>query len=84
MVSSGVWSGEIPLERAHNLGSVVRGEQATMRSELERIGYLGTIPCSYDANPMAAHFELHVEQGPILEKESRTIGIVQGVQAYRW
>jgi hydantoinase/carbamoylase family amidase len=33
---------------------------------------------------MAAHFELHIEQGPILEAESRNIGIVRGAQAYRW
>ena len=84
MVSSGVWSGEIPLERAHSLPSVVRGETATIRSELERIGYLGSVPCDHATNPIAAHFELHIEQGPILGKEKRKIGIVKGVQAYKW
>ena len=29
-------------------------------------------------------FELHIEQGPILEDEGRMIGIVQGVQGMRW
>ena len=29
-------------------------------------------------------FELHIEQGPILEAEGRMIGVVQGVQAMRW
>ena len=29
-------------------------------------------------------FELHIEQGPILEDEGRIIGIVQGVQGMRW
>ena len=33
---------------------------------------------------MAAHFELHIEQGPILEAENRRIGVVQGVQSYKW
>ena len=33
---------------------------------------------------MAAHFELHIEQGPILEAEKRKVGIVKGAQAYRW
>jgi len=84
MVSSGVWAGEIPLERAHNLASVTRGEKATIRSELERIGYLGDHPCNHETTPMAAHFELHIEQGPILERESRKIGIVEGAQAYKW
>ena len=85
MVSSGVWCGEIPLEKAHNLASVVPGqEKQTMRTELERIGYKGDVACSHKATPMAAHFELHIEQGPTLENEKRKIGIVEGVQAYRW
>jgi acetylornithine deacetylase/succinyl-diaminopimelate desuccinylase-like protein len=33
---------------------------------------------------MAAHFELHIKQGPLLEASRRKIGIVKGVQAYRW
>ncbi|KAM7188906.1 hypothetical protein V8F33_010353 [Rhypophila sp. PSN 637] len=83
MVSSGVWAGEIPLHRAHELREV-DGKGATMKDELERIGYLGTLPASYEANPMAAHFELHIEQGPILEANKQNIGVVCGVQAYRW
>ncbi|KAI5240062.1 amidase [Aureobasidium subglaciale] len=83
MVSSGVWSHNIPLTHAHALKEVGSGT-ATMKSELERIGYLGETPCSYEAMPLAAHFELHIEQGPILEAEERKIGVVQGVQAYKW
>ena len=33
---------------------------------------------------MAAHFELHIEQGPLLEIANKKIGIVTGVQAYKW
>ncbi|KAI0533425.1 hypothetical protein GGR58DRAFT_486722 [Xylaria digitata] len=83
MVSSGVWAEEIPLETAYNLRGV-GGGTATMKSELERIGYLGSIPASYKSTPMAAHFELHIEQGPLLEAEKQKIGVVHGVQAYRW
>lgn len=83
MVSSGVWAEDIPLERAHHLQEV-GGGIATMKSELERIGYLGNIPASYRATPMTAHFELHIEQGPILEAEKQKIGVVKGVQAYKW
>ncbi|KIW01126.1 hypothetical protein, variant [Verruconis gallopava] len=83
MISSGVWAEQIPLERAHNLKEV-GGGTATMKSELERIGYMGSTPASYRSVPMAAHFELHIEQGPILEAEERKIGIVKGVQAYKW
>lgn len=85
MVSSGVWAESIPLEKAHNLKSVIpANDTATMKSELERIGYLGSTPASYRSTPMAAHFELHIEQGPILEAENRRIGVVRGVQAYKW
>lgn len=88
MVSSGVWAEDIPLERAHNLAEVGGGGggggTATMKSELARIGYLGAVPASYRATPMTAHFELHIEQGPILEAERQKVGVVQGVQAYKW
>lgn len=85
MVSSGVWAESVPLEKAHNLKSVIpSNDTATMKSELERIGYLGSTPASYKSTPMAAHFELHIEQGPILEAENRRIGVVKGVQAYKW
>lgn len=85
MVSSGVWAESIPLEDAHNLKSVIpANDTATMKSELERIGYLGSAPASYKSTPMAAHFELHIEQGPILEAENRRVGVVRGVQAYKW
>ncbi|KAI2617748.1 amidase [Hypoxylon sp. NC1633] len=83
MSSSGVWAGDISLEHAHNLQEV-GGGTATMKSELERIGYLGSTPASYRSMPMAAHFELHIEQGPILETEQQKVGVVQGVQAYKW
>ncbi|TIA36466.1 amidase, partial [Aureobasidium pullulans] len=83
MVSSGVWAGDIPISHAHSLKEVGTGT-ATMKSELQRIGYLGDTACSHEAMPLAAHFELHIEQGPILEAENRKIGIVQGVQAYKW
>ncbi|CAI6264321.1 unnamed protein product [Periconia digitata] len=83
MSSSGVWAGSIPLETAHNLREVHPGT-ATMASELSRIGYLGTTPSSYTSIPMAAHFELHIEQGPLLEIANKKIGVVKGVQAYKW
>jgi hydantoinase/carbamoylase family amidase len=84
VVSSGVWAGELPLEKAHDLASVVKGDKSTMLSELKRIGYLGEVECSHEATPIAAHFELHIEQGSHLERESKKIGIVEGIQAYRW
>ncbi|KAL5395902.1 hypothetical protein PMIN06_005211 [Paraphaeosphaeria minitans] len=83
MSSSGVWAGSIPLSTAHNLREVHPGT-ATMAEELSRIGYLGSVPASHEATPMAAHFELHIEQGPLLEMANKKVGVVTGVQAYKW
>jgi hydantoinase/carbamoylase family amidase len=83
MVASGVWAGAISLEKAHSLIEVGRGN-ATQKSELERIGYLGPLEASHKANPIGAHFELHIEQGPILESSGGKIGAVEGAQAYKW
>ena len=88
MVASGVWAGKIALEKAHELKEVTPTEHGatprTMKEELEKIGYLGSVECSHEAMPMAAHFELHIEQGPHLVNSGEKIGIVEGVQAYEW
>ncbi|OJJ49172.1 hypothetical protein ASPZODRAFT_1412057 [Penicilliopsis zonata CBS 506.65] len=92
MVSSGVWAECIPLERAHGLKEVptvaslstAASAPETMKSALEKIKYLGPVPCSYKETPMAAHFELHIEQGPHLVSAGQRVGVVTAVQAYRW
>jgi N-carbamoyl-L-amino-acid hydrolase len=50
--------------------------------ELTRIGYKG----SHKAGSIkfSSMFELHIEQGPILEAESKMVGVVTGVQGMRW
>ncbi|KAK2590133.1 hypothetical protein QQS21_012186 [Conoideocrella luteorostrata] len=86
MVSSGVWAGKIPLEKAWSLADIF-DPSATMQSELQRHGYIGDVECSSDARtgyPLTAHFELHIEQGPILERSGKKIGVVQGSQGYKW
>ena len=84
MCSSGVWAGAIPIEKAWGLRDV-HNPGLTLRSELERHGYLGEIPCDATSGfRLGAHFELHIEQGPILQENKRSIGIVQGAQGYRW
>ncbi|MCJ1244070.1 hypothetical protein MMC30_001267 [Trapelia coarctata] len=83
MLASGVWAGATPISTAHSLVEVGGGER-TVKQELERIGYLGDMEASYKAMPLAAHFELHIEQGPYLEGEQKKIGVVKGVQAYTW
>lgn len=83
IVGSGVWCGDVPLEKAWNLQDV-KDSSLTMKSELSKIGFLGDTKCSHEATPLAAHFELHIEQGPILEASGKKVGIVQGGQAYKW
>lgn len=78
---SSVWSGMQTLEAQHALRDLGGTE---MKSELQRIGFLGQEKCSYIDMPLMAHFELHIEQVLILEKEGKKIGIVGGVQAMRW
>ena len=51
-------------------------------AELQRIGYRGTEPVG--KHKFQAMFELHIEQGPILEAENKVIGVVTGVQGMRW
>ncbi len=88
-VASAVWSGAIPLHTGWNCTeAAVFAEPGrppqTMKQELARIGYLGAARASHAAQPIAAHFELHIEQGPVLERERRRIGVVTGAQACHW
>lgn len=80
-VSSGVWADVIPLETAWDLREVLAANPKSMKEELDRIGYCGDQPASYRSNPFAAHFELHIEQGPILEDEGLKIGVVHGKES---
>ena len=92
MISSGVWAECIPLSKAHGFKEVptvaslptAASAPETMKTALEKIGYMGSVPCSYKSTPMAAHFELHIEQGPHLVSAGQRVGVVTAVQAYRW
>ena len=81
MLCSGVWGGEFTAEYAQGRQDP---EGNTLGGELKRIGYNGPTPCSFDANPLLAHFEVHIEQGPILDVAQKPVGIVRGVQSIRW
>jgi len=50
--------------------------------ELERIGYRGSE--SVSGHKLGAYFELHIEQGPILEIEHKVIGVVTGARGQLW
>ena len=59
MVSSGVWAGELPLQTVYDLRDI-HDQRISVRSELERHGYLGGVACSSspEGYPLGAHFEL--------------------------
>ncbi|MBS0579844.1 MAG: Zn-dependent hydrolase [Proteobacteria bacterium] len=79
MLGSGVVAGAYDLEYAY-----ARQDRDGVRldAELARIGYRGRSA----ARPRQFHaaFEAHIEQGPILEAESTTIGAVTGIQGAYW
>ncbi|WPK24809.1 hypothetical protein PUMCH_002100 [Australozyma saopauloensis] len=84
MMASTVWANPAKKDEIYNLTSVTDTKPVTVKHELERIGYLGPFKCSFEGMGLAAHFELHIEQGPILETEKKEIGRVQGIQALKW
>ncbi|MGH7313217.1 MAG: Zn-dependent hydrolase, partial [Candidatus Rokuibacteriota bacterium] len=79
MIASGVMAGKIPLEDAYNARDK---DGLRLVDELERIGYLGSEPCL--ARPLRAYLELHIEQGPCLEEEGLSVGVVEGIVAISW
>ncbi|PSN62402.1 putative N-carbamoyl-L-amino acid hydrolase [Corynespora cassiicola Philippines] len=81
MLCSGVWGGAFTTQYAQSRQDP---EGKILGDELKRIGYNGATPCSYEANPLLAHFEIHIEQGPILDIAEKPVGIVTGVQSIRW
>jgi len=79
MIASGVMAGKIALEDAYN----VRDKDGIrLVDALERIGYLGSEPCV--PRPLRAYLELHIEQGPFLEEEGLSVGVVDGIVGISW
>ena len=79
LMGSGVWAGVFGLDQAYALADL---EGTTVGTALEAIGYRGPEPAQ--VFPADAYFELHIEQGPILEREGKAIGVVTGAQAQVW
>ncbi|HZP78146.1 MAG TPA: Zn-dependent hydrolase [Pseudolabrys sp.] len=79
LIASGVFGGAFDRDWAKT-----RNDRAgvTFAQALKDIGYNGTERCG--ARKFSAFFELHIEQGPILEREDKEIGVVTGVQGVRW
>ncbi|KPA87583.1 Zn-dependent hydrolase [Pseudomonas asplenii] len=79
MIASGVYAGVFDLD--YGL-SRTDAEGITLGQALASIGYAGSEPMG--GRDIHAAFELHIEQGPILEAEDITIGVVTGAQGQRW
>jgi len=79
MLASGVFAGVFTRDYAY---ARTDRDGKTFGAELARIGYRGDTPAG--ARTFSAMFELHIEQGPILEAEGKKIGVVQGAQGVRW
>ncbi|MGI9310096.1 MAG: Zn-dependent hydrolase [bacterium] len=79
MLASGVYAGVFELDFALARADA---DGRTVESELRRIGYAGEHACG--ENPFGAFLEAHIEQGPILEREGKVVGVVVGGQGQRW
>ena len=79
MLASGVFAGIHTQDWAYGRTDA---EGKRFGDELARIGWRGDEPVG--ARPIHAFFELHIEQGPILEAEGKQIGVVTHGQGLWW
>jgi len=77
LMGSGVFAGVFPLQSILDNKDV---DGVSVRDALDRIGYAGkAMP-----HKLGAYFEAHIEQGPVLETSTKTIGVVLGALGQRW
>lgn len=79
MLASGVFAGVLERDWAYDR---VDAKGKRFGDELARVGWKGSEPVG--AREMHAFFELHIEQGPILEAEGKQVGVVTHGQGLRW
>lgn len=78
MFGSAVFTGVMALDAAL---AVCDADGISVAQALQRTGYAGSRPLGAAVD---AYFEAHIEQGPILEDNAKSIGVVSGGQAIRW
>ena len=81
MLASGVFAGMHDQQWAEDKTDA---EGKRFGDELERIGWRGDEAVGARKDAMRAFFELHIEQGPILEAEGKEIGVVTHGQGLWW
>lgn len=79
MLGSLVYAGGLPLETAL---ATIGTDGSLLAEELERIGYAGNVEPGF-LKPHA-YVELHIEQGPVLQREGFAIGAVENLQGISW
>jgi N-carbamoyl-L-amino-acid hydrolase len=79
MMGSGVFIGAFTLESTLAQKDI---DGITVGEALNKIGYAG--PAKIGGRKIGAYFEAHIEQGPILEDEKKTLGVVTGALGLRW
>jgi len=79
MVASGVWAGALERDWVYARTDKDGKKQG---EELARIGYKGTEPAR--KWPTHAYYEYHIEQGPMLESQKKTIGAPKGILCLHW
>jgi len=79
MLGSAVFAGATSLDEALAL---VDENGTSLEEALEESGYDGSHPC--EAHDVHSYLELHVEQGPELEREDHQVGVVDGVFGLVW
>jgi beta-ureidopropionase / N-carbamoyl-L-amino-acid hydrolase len=79
MLGSSAYSGILPVDKAMDIVGI---DGSVFGTELERIGYAGAMACG-EIRPYV-YLELHIEQGPILDREQIPLGVVDGVVGISW
>ena len=79
MMGSGVFAGKFDLQETLDK---LDDQGLSVGSELQRIGYAGARAVL--GHPVGAYFEAHIEQGPVLEDQAITLGVVMGCLGQKW
>ena len=79
MMGSGVFAGQFDLQDTLDK---LDDQGLSVGAELQRIGYAGSRAVL--GHPVGAYFEAHIEQGPVLEDQATTIGVVMGCLGQKW
>ncbi len=79
MMCSGVWANALDKQWIYDRTDI-NGKR--FEDELIRIGYKGDAPAT--KSDVHAYYEYHIEQGPVLERENKIIGIPKGIVCLHW